>query len=83
MTVGVVVQNVSTARALYRAMAFGEPLVNRIVTVVGEAIGRPGNYLVPIGMSVAELLGQAGADLDRIDKLVAGGYDGACDRIYR
>lgn len=83
MTVGVVVQNVSTARALYRAMAFGEPLVNRIVTVAGEAIGRPGNYLVPIGMSVAELLGQAGADLDRIDKLVAGGYDGACDRIYR
>ena len=73
MTVGVVVQNVSTARALYRAMAFGEPLVNRIVTVAGEAIGRPGNYLVPIGMSVAELLGQAGADLDRIDKLVAGG----------
>lgn len=83
MAAGVVVQNVSTARALYRAMAFGEPLANRIVTVAGEAIGRPGNYLVPIGMSVAELLWQAGADIDRIDKLVAGGYDGACDRIYR
>lgn len=73
LTVGVVVQNVSTVCALYRAMAFGEPLFSRIVTVAGDAIARPADYLVPIGMSISELLRQAGADLDRIDKLVAGG----------
>lgn len=73
MSVGVVVQNVATARALYRAVAFGEPLTKRIVTVAGAGIARPADYLVPVGMSISALLQQAGADMERIDKLVAGG----------
>src|SRR3546814_20805 len=37
--IGVVVQNVATARALWRALAHGEPLLDRIVSVTGQ-IGR-------------------------------------------
>ena len=35
--VGVIVNNVSTAAAVHRAVRFGEPLIRRIVTINGGA----------------------------------------------
>jgi electron transport complex protein RnfC len=46
--IGVVVQNVATARAAWRAVALGEPLTSRVVTVTGRGVARPGNFVVPI-----------------------------------
>jgi electron transport complex protein RnfC len=54
--VGVLVHNVSTARAVHRAIRRGQPLVERIVTVNGGAIAKPGNLMVPIGALVDDLL---------------------------
>ncbi len=48
--VGAIVHNVATANAVYRAAAFSEPLIQRVVTVAGV-----GNYLVPIGMAISGL----------------------------
>jgi len=60
MDVGVVVQNVSTARAMYRALEYGEPLIERGVSVTGEGVKEPQNFLVRIGTPISSLLEAAG-----------------------
>src|SRR5690606_27438434 len=54
LDVGLVVQNVGTAYAVARAVLAGEPLIQRVVTVTGDHVERPGNYWVRIGTPVAE-----------------------------
>ena len=53
--IGVVVQNVATAAAVYRAVTRGEPLVSRYVTVTG-AVREPGNLQVLLGSPVSDCL---------------------------
>ncbi len=56
---GVQCFNVGTAYGAWRAVAHGEPLLSRIVTVTGN-VGNPQNFEVPFGMPVDELVAQAG-----------------------
>ena len=58
--VGVVVSNVATSKAISDAIQIGMPLVERIVTVTGEHIANPGNFLVKIGTSVQALIDACG-----------------------
>ena len=58
--VGAVVSNVSTATAICDAIQTGMPLIERVVTVTGERIANPGNYLVKVGTSVKELIDYCG-----------------------
>lgn len=58
--VGVVVSNISTVKAISDAIQTGMPLVERVVTVTGEKIKNPGNYIVKIGTSVKELIDYCG-----------------------
>ena len=62
LNVNVVVQNVATLFAIYRALS-GEPFIQRYVTVTGN-VQRPGVYLVPVGTPLWWLLRQAGSDFD-------------------
>lgn len=71
--IGAVVQNVATAAAVWRAVAHGEPLVRRIVTVTGRGVARPGNYDVAIGTSVSHLVEQAGGYTPVAARLLLGG----------
>ena len=59
-SVGCAVFNVSSCAAVCSAVEEGKPLTRRIVTVSGEAVERPGNYLVPLGTSFRDLLQAAG-----------------------
>ncbi len=63
---GVQCFNVGTAYSVHRAVELGEPLVSRIVTLTGN-VERPGNWEVPIGTPIDELLSLAvpRADTDR------------------
>ncbi|MCM8565525.1 electron transport complex subunit RsxC [Thauera linaloolentis] len=63
---GVQCFNVGTAHAAYRAVAHGEPLLDRIVTLTGN-VARPGNWEAAIGTPLDELVAFAGpgADTDR------------------
>ncbi|MCI6795326.1 MAG: electron transport complex subunit RsxC [Lachnospiraceae bacterium] len=58
--VGTVVDNVSTAVAISDAIQKGMPLVERAVSVTGEHIANPGNYMVKIGTSVKALIDYCG-----------------------
>jgi electron transport complex protein RnfC len=71
--IGVVVLNVATVAAIAEAVVSGLPLTNRVVTVTGEAIARPGNYYVPIGTSVEDLIEFCGSVTQKSAKVVLGG----------
>ncbi len=47
--------NVGTAYAVYRAIAHGEPVLSRIVTLTGN-VAQPGNWEVLIGTPIDELM---------------------------
>lgn len=58
--IGVLMQNVGTVVAIKRAVIDGEPLIERIVTLTGEAVTSPGNFWARLGTPVQFLLQQAG-----------------------
>ncbi len=70
--IGVQVFNVGTAYALYRALALGEPMLSRVVTVTGH-VARPGNFEVRLGTPVADLLQAAGGALPGCHGKLVGG----------
>ena len=73
LDVGAVVNNVGTAFAVYQAVQKHVPLVQRVVTVTGSGITRPGNYLVRIGTPISALLEHAGGLPADTGKVIAGG----------
>lgn len=70
---GVLVHNVATAVAAWRAVTEGTPLCSRVVTVTGPGVARPGNFEVAIGTPVADLVEAAGGYTPRAARLVLGG----------
>ena len=65
--------NVQSARALHHAVCAGRPLLERVVTVDGNAIQRPGNYVIPLGTEIRHVLETCGIDWDQNPTLIAGG----------
>ncbi len=57
-SLGCIVDNVWTLAAIYRAVCFNEPLMEKGFTVTGEGAVNPGNFLIRIGTSVSEVLGR-------------------------
>lgn len=70
---GCVVNNVDTIVAVYHAVIEGKPLMQRIVTITGEAIKNPQNYRVRIGTNYHELIEAAGGFRVHAEKIVSGG----------
>ena len=73
MDVGVVVQNVGTALAIYEAARFGKPLIERVVTVTGEGIKQPKNLMARIGSKVGDLIEECGGFKEGVAKVISGG----------
>lgn len=57
--IGVQCFNVATAYTVHRFIHHGEPVISRVVTVTGN-VARPGNFEVPLGMAIDELVQAAG-----------------------
>ncbi|PSU58331.1 electron transport complex subunit RsxC [Photobacterium phosphoreum] len=55
-SIGVIMQNVGTAFAIKRAIVNGEPLIERVVTLTGEAFKQRGNVFALLGTPIAYLL---------------------------
>ncbi len=70
--IGIQVFNVGTAYALYRAVALGEPMISRVVTVTGH-VARPGNFEVRLGTPVDDLIRAAGGALKGATGELVGG----------
>jgi electron transport complex protein RnfC len=70
---GCVVDNVDTIVAVYHAVVEGKPLMNRIVTITGDAVNDPRNFYVKIGMNYKDLIEEAGGFKTEPEKVVSGG----------
>ncbi|WP_419205895.1 electron transport complex subunit RsxC [Photobacterium leiognathi] len=64
-SVGVIMQNVGTAFAIKRAIIDGEPLIERVVTLTGEAFKERGNVFAMLGTPIAYLLDKFGYKADK------------------
>ena len=70
---GVIVMNVSSVAFLSRYLKTGMPMVQRMVTVDGDAVGKPCNVMVPMGTPVQDVLDFAQCDMERAKKVLYGG----------
>ena len=73
VAVGCAVFNVSTFAAIHRAVVEGIPLTERIVTISGEAIAKPQNFIVRIGTPFHDLVEAAGGLNDKTERVISGG----------
>ena len=73
--VGCIVCNVATLYAIYRAVHFSEPLMERYFTVSGDAVSNPCTMKVRIGTPFRELIEAAGGIKNgcTIKKVLSGG----------
>ncbi|MCD7834654.1 MAG: electron transport complex subunit RsxC [Lachnospiraceae bacterium] len=69
--VGCVVSNISTTKAISDAIQKGMPLIERVVTVTGERLKNPGNFIVKIGTNTKDLIDYCG------------GVDSECEITYK
>ncbi|QYJ69660.1 electron transport complex subunit RsxC [Shewanella sp. FJAT-51649] len=70
---GIVVHNVGTAFAIHQAVTQGKPLIERVVTVTGQNVGKPGNYWLPIGTPVEHVLKHTEFNAEADQKVIIGG----------
>ena len=71
--VGVVVQNVATASAIYDAVVYGKPLYEKVVTISGKGINKPANLLVKVGTKVGDIVDYLGGVKPELAKIIMGG----------
>lgn len=71
--VGVVVQNVATAAAIYDAVALGKPLYEKVVTIAGKGINKPANLLVKVGTRIGTIVEYLGGVKPELAKIIMGG----------
>ncbi|MCK9379505.1 MAG: electron transport complex subunit RsxC [Sulfuritalea sp.] len=70
--IGAYVQNVATLAHMGALMPQGRGFIERVITVVGTAVERPGNYLVPIGTPLRFLLEYVGARDESLEVVFGG-----------
>lgn len=71
--IGVICQNVGTCVAVHDAIYLGQPLISRITTLTGDAIGAAQNVEVPLGTPISHLLQYADIETSKLERLVIGG----------
>ena len=71
--VGCVVFNAETCAVIYRAFAYGLPLIERCITVDGDCVAEPKNLLVPLGTSYRTLIDYCGGLVKSPYKIINGG----------
>ena len=71
--IGVVVINIDTVAQISNAFRTGVPLIDRVVTVSGDCIKEPANFMVRCGMSFEDVINAAGGFINEPKKLIMGG----------
>lgn len=77
---GIVVNNVSTMYAIYKALKYRRPISKRIVTVTGECFKEPKNILIKLGTSMTKVIEEFGGykDSEKIRFIAGGPMMGTC-----
>lgn len=72
-SVGVVVHNVSTTKAVRDAVVLGKPLIEKVVTISGKGINRPANLLVKVGTKISDIVDWCGGTRPELARVIMGG----------
>ena len=72
-SVGIIMHNVATSAAVYRAVAKDEPMIARWVTLTGGAIKKAGNMFVLLGTPIQDLLSHCDCNPEDIAQMLIGG----------
>jgi electron transport complex protein RnfC len=73
LEVETLVSNIGTVSAIGQYFLTSQPLIERVVTVIGPGIRMPANYLVPIGASLSEVLEASGGLTRDTSRILLGG----------
>ena len=71
--VGANVVSTYTCYTIYRACYEGVPSIERVVTVAGDCVKEAQNQLVRFGTPLEHIFAEAGADMDRVERICMGG----------
>ena len=71
--IGALVQNVATAANVAAVFETGQPLIERIITVTGRGIRKPGNWVIPFGTKLRDVIEHCGGLTDDAAEIVFGG----------
>jgi electron transport complex protein RnfC len=70
--VGVVVNNIATLTQLGELLPMSQGLIERVITIAGPSVAKPGNYLVTMGTPLRFILEQVGY-FGEASRLILGG----------
>ncbi len=73
LNVGIVIQNIGTALAIWNAVVKGEPLITASITVTGKGIVTPKNLVVSVGTPLLDVLEYCGGLREDAEKIIVGG----------
>lgn len=73
VSIGAVVHNVGTIYSVYEAVQKNKPLLERVVTITGDSLRNPSNYMARIGTPLNRLVALSGGFPDNTAKIVSGG----------
>ena len=71
--VGCCVFNAATTAAIYDAVALGQPVYQRVITITGSAVKNPVNLLAPVGTPFSHLIEEAGGFNGTPARVISGG----------
>ena len=71
--IGAMVQNVATAANVAAVFKTGHPLIERIITVTGRGIRNPGNWKIPFGTKLRDVIEHCGGLTEDAVEIVFGG----------
>ncbi len=71
--IGALVQNVATTANVAAVFESGQPLIERIITVSGRGIRRPGNWVIPFGTKLCDVIEHCGGLTDDAAEIIFGG----------
>lgn len=71
--IGAMVQNVATAANVAAVFETGHPLIERIITVTGRGIREPGNWKIPFGTKLRDVIEHCGGLTEDAAEIVFGG----------
>lgn len=72
-SVGCILSNITTIMVIGQYLRTGIPMVSRNVTIAGNAVTRPGNYIIPIGTKYYDIIEFTGGYKNEPRKIIAGG----------
>jgi len=71
--IGALVQNVATTANVAIVFETGQPLIERIITVTGRGIREPGNWMIPFGTKLRDIIQACGGLTDDAAEILFGG----------